>query len=63
MIEDAACAFGDGEATAMERRKRGSPAGGVWGEAVTGVMTSQCRCWLGVTAEREVRRRARSFRQ
>jgi hypothetical protein len=46
-------------ATAMRRRKRGSPAGGMRGEAVTGVMTSQCRCSIGVTAEREGRHRAR----
>jgi hypothetical protein len=42
----------------MQRRKHGAPACGMWGEAVTGVMTLQYRCWRGVTAEREVRRRA-----
>jgi hypothetical protein len=63
VVEGAACVFGDGGATALQRREHGAPACGMWGEAVTGVMTLQCRCWRGVAAEREVRRRARSFRQ
>jgi hypothetical protein len=54
VTDDAACGFGNGGATAVQRRKRGSPAGGLWGETVMGVTTSQCCCWLGVTAEREV---------
>jgi len=45
------------------RRKRGRPAGGMWGEVVTGIMTSQSRCWLGVMAGRGVCRRVRSSRQ
>jgi hypothetical protein len=44
LIDDAACVFGGGGAAEMQRRKRSSPAGGMWGETVTGVMTSQCRC-------------------
>ena len=63
LIDDAACALGDAGATAMQRRKGGSLAGGMWGEVVTSVMASLCRCGLRVRAEREVRRRSRSFRQ
>jgi hypothetical protein len=41
MIDGVAPAFGGAEATAVRRRKRGSPAGGQWDKAVTGVMASR----------------------
>jgi hypothetical protein len=63
VIDDAPCAFGDGGAAAIQRPRRGSPAGGVWAEAVTAVMALQWHCGLGVTVEREVGRRARSFQR
>jgi hypothetical protein len=47
----------------MQRRKGGSPAGGVWAEAVRGIMALRWRCWLLVRAVREVRRRVRSSRR
>ena len=40
MIDGVARAFGGAEATAVQRRKRGFPAGGQWDKAVTGVMVS-----------------------
>ena len=43
----------------MQRRKHSPPADGVWVEEVTGVMTSQCRYWLAMTAGRGVRRAGR----
>jgi hypothetical protein len=41
MIDRGAGGFGGAEATAVRRRKRGSPAGGQWDKAVTGVMVSR----------------------
>jgi hypothetical protein len=41
LIDGVARAFGGAEATAVRRRKRGSPAGGQWDKAVTGVMVSR----------------------
>ena len=58
LIDGASYAFGDGGATAMQSRKRSSPAGGVWAEVVTGVTALRWCYWLGVAAGREVRRRA-----
>jgi hypothetical protein len=40
IIDGLARAFGGAEATAMQRRKQGSPAGGWCDEAVMGVMAS-----------------------
>jgi len=41
MIDGVARGFGGAEATAVRRLKRGSPAGGQWDKAVTGVMVSR----------------------
>ena len=41
MIDGVARASGGAEATSVRRRKRGSPAGGQWDKALTGVMVSR----------------------
>jgi len=41
MIDGGARASGGAEATSVRRRKRGSPAGGQWDKALTGVMVSR----------------------
>jgi len=41
MIDGVARGFAGAEATAVRRRKRGSPAGGQWDKAVADVMVSR----------------------
>jgi hypothetical protein len=41
MIDGVVRDFGDGGATAMQRRKQGFPAGGRCDEAMTGIMASR----------------------